>query len=429
MTSTDTDVTRLRWFDLLALAFLIWGGVGAGIRSAGVYQDLWLIPYKVGKPIGFFLVLGHLLLKSRLVTKRLIVGYLLIGLIAFANGLFRQRDLYFIAADTFLLTYGPVWFVIASSTPASRPQYERIVRLVSWSALFLYLGAILVTYTILIGRRNFYLGFACIPLIVSFAFFASKPSRPLLATLTVLLIFLSGKRGVLVGALAIPALRLFRRPDRPFLAQMGRVVVVAGLLLFAVLFVFEHLQSSNDPDQLYSRSLSKWSLLSTSSDREHLDVGSGGRIAEVSSAFAAFNAQPFNYLAGAGFGFSYTLLSDKDGVPITEDYRYVHLSYVWLFVLYGPFLSPILLLLVGLELRDGLRLRRGVEANYDFALLAGVIGMLIFAFSAASFLVDEFLWYALGLYRNPASANTSIGSGATDLTSTTGPSRASGGTK
>ena len=402
-----TERVPLRWFDYLALAFLLWTGIGAGIRSAGGLRELWLLPFKVGKPIGFGLVLGYLLLKGRLANKRLLVGYVVAGLIALTNGMLRDRELYFIAADVFLVMYGPMWFVVANATPVTRAQFDKLVRLFAWAAFYLYTGAIVITYATLIAQRGFYLGFSCVPLIVTFAFFAGKPSRPALATFTALLIFLSGKRGVLVGALAIPALRLFRKPGRPFLAQIGRFAVVTALLFFAIIFVFDHLQTTTDPDQLYSRSLSKWSLLSMSSDRERLDVGTGGRIAEVSSAFEEFSSQPLNYLVGGGFGFSYTLKSSREGVPMVENYRYVHLSYVWLFVLYGPFITPILLLLFGLELRDGVRLRGPHEANTDFALFAGVIGMLIFAFSAASFFVDEFLWYALGLYCNPGSVDRS----------------------
>ncbi len=398
----DPAAERLPWFLRIFLAYVGWTGIGVGLRAGGAPRFLWLIPFKIGKPLLFFALLVARLFRPLKARPQIFNVYVAVGLMAAVNAIFREHSPYFIAADIFFTIYGPLWYEMTCGTQLSRQQLQRIVKIFVGIAVLTYLPGIIVTYTVLIFRSGFYLGYTCIPLIVAAAYYAFSPPRFFQLFAVAVAIFLSGKRAVFLGFLAMMAIVPLGRRDRRHLpTRFMRGMLVAGVFAVGGLMLLQAWgDKPTDSSSLLYRSMHKWELLSPESERG-LDVASGGRMAELRCALSEFSATPINYLVGGGLGFSYTLETDSATNPVVYDYRYTHVSYVWLLILYGPLGTLIILAAFGRALVSGYRVRSGREDRHDFALIGGIIGMLVYCVFAANFLIDEALWVFLGLYANP----------------------------
>ena len=208
-----------------------------------------------------------------------------------------------------------------------RLNIDNFMKILSYVTLTCYSIALAAMYGLpFILGFHIYLGLACQVLIMVF-FYNFQKRRVFLCILSVLLIIISGKRGVMVALFAGIIISLFFSLRHLRLKKVAKISFALILVLSLIVLV---LPVTNE--QL----LNKY----TYSEKETVDDYSAGRWNEVISAYEGWSSTIENMIIGSGFGFTYTYIHSLTKIADTEDYKNVHFSY----------LNPIIILGIPLAL-------------------------------------------------------------------------------
>ena len=168
---------------------------------------------------------------------------------------------------------------------------------------------------------HIYLGLACQVLIMVF-FYNFQKRRFFLCIFSLLLIIISGKRGVMVALFMGSIIATFFSLKTLNVRKVAKISVVFLLITTLIAFI---LPVTNE--QL----LQKY----TYSEKETVDDYSAGRWNEVISAYEGWSSTLENIVIGSGFGFTYTYIHSFTKIADTEDYKNVHFSYLNPIIIFG----------------------------------------------------------------------------------------------
>lgn len=199
---------------------------------------------------------------------------------------------------------------------------DRFMRVLTYTMLSCYAMVLAFIYAMpmLLGFR-IYLGLACQVLIAVF-FYNYQKRRIFLALLSLVLILLSGKRGVFVAlffGLTFSVVFLILQRNIKTTLKTSFVIILASISILVVLPMTN--------DQL----LNKYVF----NDNDTMDAYSAGRWNEITSAYENFSNNFETMLIGNGFGFTYTYIHSMAKMADTEDYKNVHFSYLNPVIIFG----------------------------------------------------------------------------------------------
>lgn len=325
---------------------------------------------------------GLLMTRRRLDFYAIIsIALLLYGLIV---ALLQKNLLSDIVAGCIHFATGLCLYLYYYNTALCWSRVRKILKTIAFVALIAFLPTVLLIEIIakVIGV-DIYLGLASQSVLATFVYGLASSSA-LLSGLSVVTIFLSGKRGVLV-ALALSlivyaGLAILRW--RPTLVL--KFLVLGGIGIFALLVA--------EPDAFVA-ALEKF----VPDDDISVNQYSSGRLVEAQSAIAYFLEQKDRIIFGAGFGFKYIFFGD-DVYGRQEDYKNVHLSIINPIIIFGLpafivyFLNLYVLVILAVSMP-----RRDIRT----ALQVLVVTLLIYSCFVFNLFNEPLLWLSLGLLRNP----------------------------
>lgn len=260
-------------------------------------------------------------------------------------------------------------------------------------------NTLIVVYIILVGAFWFmyyngdarYLGLSCQYLLLPLACYLSRKKYALTA-LTILLILLSAKRGVYLGAGVIVLFHVFRSV-KSLVAILLFLLVAGTVCALVVIFAAQYLVSL----PLIGTVAAKLNLLTKISDGTHLSIATSGRSAELIAAASLLLENWRNLLFGLGYGWHFTWSSIYHPKSIIES-NYVHISFVNYILQYGVIIGGILIFSVvkrPLLLIKALQEKR-VPSDFWWLPLF-LLGKLVTAQTTYLLSQDIVFWLLLGM--------------------------------
>jgi hypothetical protein len=268
---------------------------------------------------------------------------------------------------------------------------EFIERTSPW-ILITFILALLPVYLVFLPLGDFYLGFSSDALILPFALFLLK-RRYLLALLTLFVVLLSGKRGVLLALIAlIPFFVFFRSRSLLQFAKASTWSILALVSLVGVAAAVAHYL----PEQL-GQAVDKINLLFTLADEhaEHaVDIATSGRSIEIVAGLE-FLDQTQSWWKGLGYGFGFEV-SNVSG-EFFQIQHYVHFTPMNYLLQYGLVLAvTFYVLLFGMLVRATFIARRTGFFVLQWVTLV-CWGNVIVSMTAYSVGSDPTYWMMIGI--------------------------------
>lgn len=282
------------------------------IRTLSGDTGISAVLLRVSQPILFFFTFLFCFLQNKFKLNTYSLILLLIGFYGLLIAIFQQNKTMDMLAGVLHFMTGIMVFIYFYNS--NELNIDKFMRFLSYSALICYSLVIGFIYCLpwLFGFR-IYLGLACQVLIIVF-FYNVQKKNYFLSLLSVLLILISGKRGVFVALLLgflISLLPLIKKLNIVNALQiMAFIAIGTSLVLFTPI--------SNE--QL----LHKY----TFSEKTTVDDYSAGRFNEILSAYESWTSSLENIIIGSGFGFNYTYVHHASKIADTEDYKNIHFSYL-----------------------------------------------------------------------------------------------------
>ena len=234
---------------------------------------------------------------------------------------------------------------------------------------------------------SLYIGLASqVLLLAVFWAFQYRASWSLLASLG--LIFMSGKRGVIVaaafGMLIMTGASLIKRGKT--ILKLGSIGLVALLLLNLI-----------GVNVVQSRSVKKVISFTETGLTEY----SSGRLDEIKSALGEWKSQPLKVVFGSGFGFSYTYIYSDEQFPDVPNYHNVHFSPLNVLIIWGVPLSLfILICFTGMLWKI-----RGPLVGPGGVARVTVYALVFYSFFVFNIFNEPLLWTLVGMLSGIRSKN------------------------
>lgn len=261
--------------------------------------------------------------------------------------------------------------------------------------------ALIVVYAVFLPMGDFYLGFSSDALLVPLALFFVQ-RRYLSALVVMALIFLSGKRGVL---LAIPPLMLlqayFERPSRQTVIRS--ILVCAGAGIALVMAAAALIATGNSPAFLNKLMLAVSAVFDLGNPSA-LAVASSGRTIELAKASAMLSSHGA-WVTGLGYGFGF------DVPNVAGDYvgyqHYVHVTPFNYVLQHGWIVSLILYALLIERFISAARIARDRQDKAQQWLILTATSYVFISLTAFVSGSDAIYWVLLGLVGGIASSASS----------------------
>lgn len=318
----------------------------------------------------------------------LLVVMLLQGLsIGFAN----QNPLPFILSHTFNASLALFFCLAFSNFPPEKEAFDRQIKLACIAIGVVALGAMAYFLTFMLNR-NFYYGMSVAALMLPLGY-CLVSRRWLLAIAILVLITLSGKRGVMIAAFIETGVFLctlyydhIKRYQKNILS--GFLIAVPSLLIFMALFEVHPL-------------IAKWNIINPLSSTFNLERGSGGRWTEIMRSYEAFQTYRANWIWGAGHGFHYDWWSVTGLWQYDPIRHYMHFSPLNILFRYGLVTGGLFFaLLIGFLINGYRELKERTLSQLQATLFLFVVGRLAQGLTSYTWGTDPLLWVAIG-YLSP----------------------------
>ena len=260
---------------------------------------------------------------------------------AFIIGLARENDPFYLISTATRIATGFViyWYFSTDYWDSGRLDLF-LSRFSTWTTASYAVAIAALWFCREILGTGIYLGLSCQALLLPMHWFAAR-GRPLPTVATLLLMFLSGKRGVLLAA-ALGLTFQFSVSRRLRSARS-----LAGLAVLSLAFwpAAQYL----DFDIANNPAIQK--LMAVYSHAElDLNKYSSGRLAELQSAYYDFTSSDTVIAIGGGLGWAYTFYDPTSPDRDVRDYHNIHFSWMNIFVIWGAPLGIIVLGVVLLRL-------------------------------------------------------------------------------
>lgn len=302
-------------------------------------------------------------------------------------GLNNQNPLSFIVSHTFNGVLALVFCLAFNNFAPERERFFAITKIAMLSITLVALGA-MIYFLCFMLNGNFYYGMSVAALMLPLGYCLIQRQWALSLAIIVL-ITLSGKRGVMIAALIETGIYLSAIYYEEFkrYRKKALIIFVSSLpiaFIFMALFELHPL-------------IAKWNIINPLSSNFNLERGSGGRWTEIMRSYEAFQTSGANWIWGAGHGFHYDWWS-KTGLWNYDFVRhYMHLSplnYVFRYGLITASLFFLLLIKILHSSYQGLKNQSLPKLEAIFFLF--VVGRLAQGFTSYTWGTDPLLWIAIG---------------------------------
>lgn len=325
-----------------------------------------------------------------LLLVALALGGLLQGGIALALGSIHHGVRQFVP-HAFVGIAAPVIYLAFANHSGDFSRIYRLGELASPIIVAAFGVTLAMVYAVFLPQGGFYLGFSSEALVVPLAV-AIVSRRYFLALVTIVLILLSGKRGVLLVLPLLIALQIyFAKVSRLRLVTLIGAGAVASVVAVIGAIVAQRLGMA---PAFLDKIFLAGSALTKFNDPHALAVATSGRSLELESAVALLN-QTGTWFTGLGYGFGFFVPN------VTGDYvafqHYVHITPFNYVMQNGVILTVILYASLGAVFLRAARVarRHGGRAEQFLVLLTtGYLVVSITSFTAGS---DAMYWVLLGL--------------------------------
>jgi len=233
---------------------------------------------------------------------------------------------------------------------------------------------------------NVYLGLSCQILIVAFYLFLYQ-NRNFLVILTIGIILLSGKRGVLVALMLSMFVYSF-----PFMV-IYRLKEVAIAICFGATVLIS-IGSYN------SEFIEKIGDKFTLEDTKSVNDFSSGRLNEALSAVEFFTKDNVRMLLGSGFGFKYIYRQEDKSLENVEDYGNVHFSPLNPLIIFGAIISIVYFIILILLV---LKILMSPNSRIRWPMKSALIGSLIYTIFVFNLFNEPILWALMGFLNREVS--------------------------
>ena len=332
-------------------------------------------------------------LQNRFKLNAYILTFFLLGFYGVIIAIVQDNRLVDIVAGYSHFMTGILLFIYFYSS-GKNLNIDRFMMVLSYATLSCCLAVLGFMYCMpYILGFHIYLGLACQVLIMVF-FYNLHKRRFFQCILSVLLIILSGKRGVLVALLIGYILSLIFLLHRAKLKNIVKLLFAFVLISSIVVLVLPVTS-----EQLIKKY--------TYNEQATVDDYSAGRWNEVTSAYEGWVNNVENVILGSGFGFTYTYIHFLTKLADTEDYKNVHFSYLNPIIIFGVPVATLYYICLGLLF---IRLFRRVDPSISY-LKWSSLTYLIYACFVFNLFDEPIFWMINGVlfsYSDSVKRNVSL---------------------
>ncbi|KTC81431.1 hypothetical protein [Legionella brunensis] len=211
-----------------------------------------------------------------------------------------------------------------------------------------------------------------------------------------LLIILSGKRGVLLAAIVMMLCSwIFPIKYSAISSRILQMIFIFCSIVLACLIVGLNGSLSFLPEQLTK----KFQVSSEQSTEAKIRKITAGRNLEVTAVVHEWQQDPIKFWIGSGFGAHFTLQNENEEITKST----VHISPLGLVHIYGFPLAVILIFSIVWKI-SWVIVKRSFKDELIYYQALGLTSLGLFTVSMSSFIIMQnyLLWIALGLMSNPS---------------------------
>jgi hypothetical protein len=384
------------WYACMANILL---GVGVSLVRVLGPDWMWAGHFsKIADPLILLMAFAALLSIGRLKLDAL--SLFAAGLVVFGVlvGIVQRGSARAFVAHLFMGLFAFGLYTAARNARWDRAWLERFLSVSSAAILAVYTVTVLAYWSIVVFTDSpLYLGVLTGDLLLPLAWYLVR-RRWLAAGLCAALVLAAGNRGAYVAMFVMAFVALPLPLPRRLSLRVAAGVFAAGIFVTAIFLAEPTIRRFHLPGSLQYLE-TKWFQMNPFSPDFDADVASAGRATEIEGSYDAFRVQPWNWLTGRGYGWTYvkTLLPGEDdlGTPIRH---YVHLSPMNYLLTHGLPAAILFLGLIWWEAARGFRwaaLRAGLHSA-PYALALYLVGALVWGLTVFSFGVNPMIWVTLG---------------------------------
>jgi hypothetical protein len=273
---------------------------------------------------------------------------------------------------------------------------DRVVVRTSYIIVGLFfLSELYFWYRHLSGNPLF-LGFSASAVLILPLLWAVARRKWTLAGIVLLMIVLSGKRGVYLSTVVALLLMIPSR-YRCFGRRIAVILVLTALLLGSTFLLQPWIEGNPNIPVPIAEAASKWFLLNPLHIRYNWDIITSGRSSEITLAIESLNQTPIKWITGAGYGWNYVWTNSNTGD--SEVHHYVHFSPLYYAIINGLPLAAVLLLQFYAILRRAysMIITRYGQNTFLYVLFAFLVSRLVNGLTAANWTQDIQLWLLMGM--------------------------------
>ncbi|NOQ31668.1 MAG: hypothetical protein GQ570_11155 [Helicobacteraceae bacterium] len=264
---------------------------------------------------------------------------------------------------------------------------------ISKMLIITYAITLFIVYAYFLRQGGFYLGFSSSPLLIPFVYFLIKKKWSLVI-LTVVLIAISGKRGVFIVLPVLCLSYLFLLLSLKEFLKTILLLFVFGIVFFVLINYFDvlfYFESSVNKFKLISKV-----LFSNEYDLHELAVMSSGRSIEIIEGVNELNSQDA-WLRGLGYGFQIEVPSVDGSYSLIN--HYVHFTPFNFILQYGLILGSLFLFIFVFKIINALvKSKKKSDLEQFFLLLS--VGYLLGSLTNYSMSFNPIIWmtFIIALY-------------------------------
>lgn len=326
------------------------------------------------------------------------VFLILMAAIGVVVGIARSNELRYVVIDLGRVLFVLSLYLAFRNWQSSRIAVGTLVRSLSAIILWSYFAgiALIYLYTLRSGWE-IYVGLGAEPLLLPLSYYYCTRHRAKVF-FSILLIVLSGKRGVVFSMVAMLMLLPFlmrtaeKRFRRPLLAIVG-VTAALIVVLVGTYATYTYLEGT-----AWSRAFIRWQRTLPLFPDYNPELVGRGRLDEVLSVFEELREMRYGIYAGGGSGFTYLLYSARFPEIYAHARRTIHFSPAAVLAVSGLPLAMVFFALLAYLLwtiyRN--RLRQGEEVPVWWSLFGCALGLLAYTLFAEELFQEPLIWVCLG---------------------------------
>lgn len=310
------QIKRKESYDFVAIVIILYYSISPFLyllRAFAGDTNITAVILRLSEPILLLTTFSFCLLKNKFKFNHYSLTFMLIGfyglLIAIIHG---NKPLDFLGGYLHYMTGIVVWMYFYNSN--NQLHVDKFMRALSYYTLISYTLVIAYIYGMTFLGVPIYLGVACQVLIVVF-FYNIQKRRFFLSICSLLLILISGKRGVLASLVMGSIVSLFFMLKHWPFGKRIKVLFALGLTLAVIVAAMPFANEKLVNKYIYT-------------ENKSVDDYSAGRWNEIISAYDEWTSNLETIVIGSGFGFTYTYVYSQTTIADVHDYKNVHFSYL-----------------------------------------------------------------------------------------------------